>query len=107
MGAADAPLAHKALRKRIQSGKKTILYFYTPSCGACKIQGPIIQRIQKRYRDAVFKIDASRNREAAMSYGVMGVPFVALIENCKIVKAAAGVQRESTIEEFLEKETRS
>jgi len=97
----DAPLTHKASRKRIQSGKKTVLYFYTPSCGACKMQGPIIDKIKKRHGNAVFKIDASRNREVAISYGVMGVPFVAFIENCEIMKAMAGVQRESTIEGFL------
>lgn len=97
----DAPTPHKASRKRIRAGKKTVLYFYTPSCGACKMQEPIIQRIRKRHPDAVFKIDASGNRVAAISYGVMGVPFIAFIENCTIVKATAGVQRESTIEGFL------
>jgi thioredoxin 1 len=99
----DAPVPHKASRKRIRTGKKTVLYFYTPSCGACKVQEPIIQRIQQRYPEAVFKIDASRNREAASSYGVMGVPFIAFIENSTIVKAKAGVQSEPVIEDFLAK----
>ncbi len=99
----DAPLTHKASRKRIQSGKKTVLYFHTPSCGACKMQGPIIDKIKKRHENAVFKIDASRDREIAISCGVMGVPFVVFVENCKIVKAAPGVQRESAIEGFLRK----
>ena len=97
----DAPIPHKASRKRIRAGKKTVLYFYTPSCGACRVQEPIIQRIQKRYPDAVFKIDALHNREVAISYGVMGVPFIAFIENSTIVKAKAGVQSEPIIEEFL------
>ena len=97
----DAPTAHKASRKRIRAGKKTLLYFYTPSCGACKMQEPIIQRVRKRHPDAIFKIDASQNREAASAYGVMGVPFIAFIENGVIVKATAGVQRESSIEGFL------
>ena len=97
----DAPTPHKASRKRIQAGKKTVLYFYTLSCGACKVQEPIIQRIRKRHPDAVFKIDASGNRDAAISYGVMSVPFIAFIENRTIVKAAAGVQRELVIERFL------
>lgn len=97
----QAPTPDKASRKRIRAGKKTVLYFYTPSCSACKVQDPIIQRIRKRHPDAVFKIDASGNREAAISYGVMGVPFIAFIENCTIVKVTAGVQRESSIEGFL------
>jgi len=97
----EAATPHNASRERIRSGKKTVLYFYTPSCGACKMQEPIITRIKKRHSNAVFKIDALRNREAATAYGVMGVPFIAFIENCKIVKAAAGVQSESAIKNFL------
>ena len=99
----NAPTPHKASRKRIQSGEKTVLYFYTPSCGACRVQEPIIQRIRKRYPGAIFKIDASHNREVAVSYGVMGVPFMAFINNGTIVKAKAGVQSEPVIEGFLTK----
>jgi len=97
----NAPTPHKASKKRIRAGEKTVLYFYTPSCGACGMQEPIIQRIRKRYPDAVFKIDASHNREAAASYGVMGVPFMAFINDGTIVKAKAGVQSEPVIEGFL------
>lgn len=97
----DAPRTHKPSRKRIQSGKKTVLYFHAPSCAACKMQGPIIDKIKKQHGNAVFKIDASRNREAAVSYGVMGVPYVVFIENAKIANAIPGVQRESVIKEFL------
>jgi len=97
----EAATPHSASRKRIRSGKKTVLYFYTPACSACKIQEPIITRIKKSHADAVFKIDASQNREAATAYGVMGVPFIAFIENGTIVKAKAGVQSESALKEFL------
>ncbi len=97
----EAPTPHKGSRKRIQSGEKTVLYFYTPLCGACKVQGPIIERVKKCHSNAVFKIDASRNREAAIAYGVMGVPFIAFIENCTIVKATVGVESESAIRKFL------
>ena len=97
----DAPTPHRASRKRIRAGEKTVLYFYTPSCGVCRMQEPIIQRIRKQYPDAVFKIDASHDRGAAASYGVTGVPFVAFINNGTIVKAKAGVQSEPVIEGFL------
>ena len=43
-----APTPHKASAKRINSGEKTILYFYTPSCRACTIQDPIIQQVMKK-----------------------------------------------------------
>jgi thiol-disulfide isomerase/thioredoxin len=96
-----APTPHKASAKRIKSGAKTILYFSTPTCPSCKTQDPIVRSVQKRYPDAVYKIDASSNRQAASAYGVMGVPYLAFIEGGRLVTARAGLQREATIVEFL------
>jgi thiol-disulfide isomerase/thioredoxin len=96
-----APTPHKPSASRIKSGKKTVLYFYTPPCGACKIQEPVMERVKKKYPDAVFKIDAQRNPEAARAYGVMGVPFLAFISEGKLVSAKAGIQQESSILGFL------
>jgi thiol-disulfide isomerase/thioredoxin len=96
-----APTVHKPSAGRIKSGLKTILYFYTPPCGACKIQEPVMERVRKKHPDAVFKIDAQRNPEAAKAFGVMGVPFLAFIAEGKLVSAKAGVQQESAILGFL------
>jgi len=65
------------------------------------MQEPMIQKVLKDHPDAIFKIDASINREAASAYGVMGVPFLAFIEEGKLVSARAGVQSETAIYGFL------
>jgi thioredoxin 1 len=97
----EAPVPHKSSEGRIRSGKKTILYFYTPSCGACRMQEASIERVRQKYPDAIYKIDASKNRDAASAYGVLGVPFLAFIHEGKIVTAKAGVQSESVLTDFL------
>jgi thiol-disulfide isomerase/thioredoxin len=98
---APAPTPHKASAKRIRSGARTILYFYTPTCPACRTQDPIIRKIRKRYPDTVFRIDASTNQQAASAYGVVDVPHFAFIEGGKLVMTQAGAQREATIVAFL------
>ena len=95
-----APTPNKASTRRIKSGEKTVLYFYTPTCRACTMQEPIIQQVSKKHPGAVFKIDASQNREAASAYGVLGVPFTAFIEEGIIVTAKAGVQTEAALNSF-------
>ena len=40
--------------------EKSILYFYTPNCGACKSQTPIIDKLDDE-TNAVGKIDLSTN----------------------------------------------
>ncbi|MDP8218295.1 MAG: thioredoxin family protein [Candidatus Theseobacter exili] len=97
----EAPTLHGKSQKRIRAGKKTLLYFSTPTCRACKMQDPIIQRVEGKYPDAIFKINALQNRDIATAYGVMGVPFIAFVEKGIIVKASAGVQSETNIENFF------
>ncbi len=97
-----APTPHKLSEKRIKSGQKTILYFFTPSCGACRMLEPVIDKLKKHHSDAIYKIDASRNSDAAMAYGVLGVPFVVFIEKAKVVSAKVGVQPESVFTMFLQ-----
>lgn len=96
-----APTPHAGSASRIKSGEKTVLYFFTPPCGACKMQEPIIERIKKKFPSAIFKIDASRNAEAASAYGVMGVPFLVFIDKGTVVSARAGVQHEASLNQFL------
>ena len=97
----SVPTPHKPSAKRIKSGAKTVLYFYTPPCGACRMQEPIIEKVKRSYPDAIFKIDASVHREAASAFGVLGVPFLAFIEGGKLVSAKIGVQPETAIHGFL------
>lgn len=96
-----APTPHKASAKRIRSGARTVLYFYTPTCHMCRTQEPIVRKLQKRYPDAIYKLDASAQRDAARAYGVLGVPYLAFIEDGKLVAAKSGLQREATITGFL------
>lgn len=97
----SAPLVHKQSGKRIKSGKKTMLYFHTPQCGACRMQAPVIKNVKKDHPDAIFEIDASVDRNAASAYGVMGVPFSVFIDGGKVIKAKVGVQSEADITSFF------
>lgn len=96
-----APTPHKASARRIKTGAKTILYFYTPTCHACQSQDPVIRKLQKRYPGAIYKINAAADRRAASAYGVMGVPYFAVIEGGTLITTRSGVQKETAIADFL------
>jgi thioredoxin 1 len=97
-----APTPHTPSAKRITAGHKTLLYFYTPTCGACRMQEPILQRLQKKHGEAIFKIDATQNYAAASAYGVLGVPFIVFVDKTKVISAHAGLQSEARLAAFLE-----
>ena len=79
------------------SGKSTLLYFFTPPCGACKIQTPVIDTLMKKFPGSIFKIDASKHQESARAYGVLGVPFIVMIDKGVVVSAKAGIQQEQNL----------
>lgn len=80
--------------KSLLSGKKSILYFYTPTCGACKSQTPIIDKLAEEIK-AVGKIDLSINRAAASEFGIMGTPSTAIMSGNKIADIFVGLKHEN------------
>lgn len=76
--------------------KKSILYFYTPTCGACKSQTPIIDKLNNE-TNAVGKIDLSINRDAAAEFGIMGTPSTAIMAGNRIAEIFVGLKRETIL----------
>ena len=61
------------LGNRIQKGEKLLLYFYTPSCGACKSMTPVIDKMKEEVNN-IYKINLSRDYDIGKIFGVMGTP---------------------------------
>ena len=80
--------------KRLLKSEKSILYFYTPTCGACKSQTPIIDKLDDE-TNAVGKIDLSINRDAAKEFGIMGTPSTAIMSGNRIAEIFIGLKQEN------------
>jgi len=78
--------------KSLLKGEKSILYFYTPTCGACRSQTPIIDKLANE-TDAVGKIDLSVNRNAAKEFGIMGTPSTAIMSGNRIAEIFIGLKQ--------------
>ena len=79
--------------RRIQSGEKLLLYFYTPSCGACKAMTPVIDEMKKN-KNNVYKINLAKEKERQIGqvFGVMGTPATVLVDNSKIEQFILGAK---------------
>jgi len=84
--------------KTLLKSEKSILYFYTPTCGACKSQTPIIDKLEAE-TNAVGKIDLSVNRDTAKEFGIMGTPSTAIMSGNRIAEIFIGLKQEN----FLKK----
>lgn len=89
--------------RAIREGKKVMLYFYSPTCSACKVQTPIIDKLinSSNGKTKIFKIDVSKDVNIALKLGVMGTPSTVIIENGKIKEFFVGVKSENILRKFL------
>ncbi len=78
--------------KALLNGNKSILYFYTPTCGACKTQAPIIDEL-KEDLNFVGKIDLSKKREASKEFGILGTPTTAIMKGNTVVEIFVGFKK--------------
>ncbi len=78
--------------KDLLKQKKSILYFYTPSCGACKTQAPIIDKLKEDIFN-VGKIDLSNKREIATEFGILGTPTTAIMQGNNVAEIFVGLKK--------------
>ena len=70
MGKAIPPFSGE-IGERIQKGEKLLLYFYTPSCGACKSMTPVIDEMKKE-KNNVYKINLTRDFDIGKIFWCVG-----------------------------------
>jgi thiol-disulfide isomerase/thioredoxin len=87
----------------IKRREKVVLYFYSPTCSACKVQTPIIDKFLKEsgLKAKIFKIDVSRDANIALKLGVIGTPSTIIIEDGKIREFFVGVKSEKILRGYL------
>ena len=80
--------------------EKTILYFYTQTCHACKTQVPIIDKLSEETK-LVQKIDLSKNMALAKEFGIMGTPTIALMKKILLLKYLLDLKEKISSEHIL------
>ena len=84
------------ISRKIQSGDKLLLYFYSPSCGACKAMTPVIDNMRAKNKN-VYKINLAKesDRKIGQVFGVMGTPATVVVEHSKIDQFILGAKSKS------------
>ncbi len=87
----------------IKKGERVMLYFYSPTCSACKVQTPIIDNLINLADGGVkiFKVDVSRDVNIALKFGVMGTPSIVVVENGRIKEFFVGVKSENILRRYI------
>lgn len=83
---------------------KPVLYdFFATWCGPCRIQSPIIHKLEEKLGDAVeFKmVDVDQEPELSNKYQISVVPTLIIEKDGKIVERREGVTDADRLEAML------
>lgn len=78
------------------SNGRHMLYFYTPTCAACRSMTPIINEMSGSNKN-VYSIDASVRMDIARSFQIMATPTTIVVDNGKIDKIMVGAKNEKQL----------
>jgi thioredoxin len=86
--------------RAMAAGGRAVVYFYSPSCRACKYQTPVIDRLISDGHK-VHKVDISRDMATARKFGVMATPTTVVLDGDEIVEFLVGAKTEDKLRQML------
>ncbi len=88
------------LGRKIKSGHRLLLYFYSPACGACRSMTPIVEKMLSENKNVV-KINVLDESKLTRQLGVWGTPATLIVENDHINQFILGARSESFLRKLI------
>jgi len=76
----------------LDNDKLSVIDFWAPWCGPCKMVGPIIDELAQEYdgKVSIGKVNVDNNPEISQKYGVRNIPTILFIKNGEVVDKKVG-----------------
>lgn len=104
MGA--AVLTKETFQDQIQSGI-TLVDFWAPWCGPCKMQTPIVEELagEVKGQATIAKVNVDEESDLASQFGIRSIPSLLLFKDGELVDTMIGVNPKSVLKEKILKLT--
>ncbi|MDK2860320.1 MAG: thioredoxin 1 [Sphaerochaeta sp.] len=87
----------------LKSNVPVVVDFWAPWCGPCRMQGPILDQLDKELdgKMKVVKVNVDEEGELAMTFGVQSIPTLLFYKDGKVVDKAIGVRDATAVKKAL------
>ncbi len=99
-------LTDKNFEKETSTGV-TITDFWATWCLPCKMQGPIIEKLDEELgnRVKVTKMDVDANQATPTKFGIMSIPTLIIKKDGKVVEKLVGLRTKDQLTQVLSQYT--
>lgn len=87
------------ITETITTNKITLVDFWAPWCGPCRMLGPIIEELATDNADiAIGKMNVDENSETPSTLGIRGIPTMLFYKDGVIVEKIVGVKSKAELQ---------
>ncbi len=89
----------------LESQQLTVVDFWAPWCGPCRIIAPVIEELAGEYAGKVkfVKVNTDDNFESATRYGIRGIPTIGFFKGGKVVDTVVGAVPKQMLKQSIDK----
>lgn len=84
-----------------QSQGLTVVDFWAPWCGPCRVIGPVLDQLSGEYEGKVkvTKVDVDQNVKTAAKFNVRSIPMILFFKDGKLVDQVLGAVPKAQLDE--------
>jgi thioredoxin 1 len=87
----------------IEHETPTLVDFWAPWCGPCRVVSPILEEIAGEREDVrIVKLNVDENQQTAAAFGILAIPTMVLFRNGQEAKRIQGAMPKKRLEAELE-----
>lgn len=90
---------------QVTAGPLTIVDFWAPWCGPCKMMAPVMKKLEDQFGDQIkfVKMNVDGNQDIAQRYKVMSIPSLVLFRDGQAKEKVTGVYPAAKLAHYLQR----